>query len=495
MAAPAIAGTPAVTNFTSASDPFTINLPASVAAGDGLLVFLRNSNAARVASYPGGSWQVLLDQDASDATDDFQSVLWLPSAAGGETSIQVDLDGASKGIAFAYRITGHDPSATPTLSSPAVGTDATVECNAVSLTSGRDYLVFKFEGFGGETASVSTWPTNYTYDQRQGNTGTGGTAATNARAAGSARQLTGVGSSETPGTTTWSGSPTSGWASVAVAIINPSSGPQTVVMNALAIALTLHQPRLSQVVKIPNLAVALTLHQPSVVQVVKIPNLSIPITLRLHAVSLASGPQSVVMNALAIPFTLHQPRLAYTVALAHVAIPFTSHQPRLAYTVRLAHVAIPLTLHQPGVAYTVRLAHLAVPVTLRLHTVQPPVPPAATIVLPNLAIPVTLYLLRIAGTGSYYFLPPEEPVKRVPARERLDWLEAQGMGSVPRSLRYVQFLGTTRGLDVEIDGTTYLGGRWYGPLSDAERTAIISAGYSDRLVLVAEGDPLPPGIP
>jgi hypothetical protein len=85
-----------------------------------------------------------------------------------------------------------------------------------------------------------------------------------------------------------------------------------------------------------------------------------------------------------------------------------------------------------------------------------------------------------------YFLPPEEPNDRVPRWARIPL--------VPHSVAFRAFFRTTRGTDVDVEGTTYLGGRWHGPLSSSEITAITNAGYSGRLVSVADGAQPPPGI-
>lgn len=47
------------------------------------------------------------------------------------------------------------------------------------------------------------------------------------------------------------------------------------------------------------------------------------------------------------------------------------------------------------------------------------------------------------------------------------------------------------GIDVTVAGTLYKGGRWHGPLTSAEVTAITGAGYGARIATVADIKDLP----
>lgn len=55
-----------------------------------------------------------------------------------------------------------------------------------------DFLCFTWSSMDGETQTVSTWPTGYSYDQRQANSGTGGAVDTNVRSAVAAKQTSAV---------------------------------------------------------------------------------------------------------------------------------------------------------------------------------------------------------------------------------------------------------------------------------------------------------------
>lgn len=74
---------------------------------------------------------------------------------------------------------------------------------------------------------------------------------------------------------------------------------------------------------------------------------------------------------------------------------------------------------------------------------------------------------------GFWFMPPNEPSERVPRWDRIP--------GAPRSFRYRAFMRYTVGKDITINGVLYQGGRWSGPLSEAERAAIIDAGYADRI--------------
>lgn len=82
-----------------------------------------------------------------------------------------------------------------------------------------------------------------------------------------------------------------------------------------------------------------------------------------------------------------------------------------------------------------------------------------------------------------YFLPPN--VKKVPPPERTPEI---------RSGRFRHFLWFWRGTELTVDGTTYQGGRWNGPLTGAQVSAITAAGYGARIYTVNDLNELPGNI-
>lgn len=220
MASPAIATT-ATTNITTSADPWTVNLPASIANGDLVVLHLRTGGGAAALNVPSG-WTSLVTDNASDASDDKTSILYRVCDGTEGTTLSVDWTGTAKGSAIAYRITGHDAGTAPTLSTVAVGTDATAEPGAAVLDQSRDWLILAFTGLDGETQTITTWPTNYTLNQLEANSGTAGAATINNRTAAAGRQVTTA--SETPGAFTWSASPSTGWTAYTVAIAPTAGG-------------------------------------------------------------------------------------------------------------------------------------------------------------------------------------------------------------------------------------------------------------------------------
>lgn len=85
-----------------------------------------------------------------------------------------------------------------------------------------------------------------------------------------------------------------------------------------------------------------------------------------------------------------------------------------------------------------------------------------------------------------YFLPPLPGGYHLPPQKRLNKL------NVPRSriFRYA-FYRTQNVLSVELNGFTYLGGRWSGPLTVDQANDLIAAGYAERIHLASDPGLLP----
>lgn len=97
-------------------------------------------------------------------------------------------------------------------------------------------------------------------------------------------------------------------------------------------------------------------------------------------------------------------------------------------------------------------------------------------------------LVLTEGPGLAYFLPPA-------AGERLVLPRAMEDPDVPRSWRYLAYLadqhGGGVGGELEVGGHRYARGRWNGPLSGQEVSAITAAGYADRVVYISDPSELP----
>jgi hypothetical protein len=77
-------------------------------------------------------------------------------------------------------------------------------------------------------------------------------------------------------------------------------------------------------------------------------------------------------------------------------------------------------------------------------------------------------------TSVTYFFPPIAASAKPPPWPRVP--------EIPNhSEAYRHFYANQVGVDVEVDGIIYFGGRWNGPLSKAEVRAITAAGYGARI--------------
>lgn len=93
-----------------------------------------------------------------------------------------------------------------------------------------------------------------------------------------------------------------------------------------------------------------------------------------------------------------------------------------------------------------------------------------------------------------YFLPPIEPNLSVVRGT----FAVRRFGRVTPKFRQL-FFSTRRGRDIHIEpsgtvvaeptatSTTYLGGRWNGPLTSAQITQITNAGHATRIYTVSAG--------
>jgi hypothetical protein len=192
MAFPVVLGTPATTSGASTTTPI-VNLPASIIAGETLLVVLRGDNwgAGTVPAFPAG-WTTLLSSQA-DNSDDATVIGWrLADGAEGATVTFVAGTNAGKFSAISYRISGAtDPTVTPPdFSNTDSSADGDPDSPILTPAAGaKDYLWFSIATYEGESTSPPTYPTDYTGNQVTANSGTGGLAETNNQVAGASRAL------------------------------------------------------------------------------------------------------------------------------------------------------------------------------------------------------------------------------------------------------------------------------------------------------------------
>ena len=181
MAFPTVTST-ATTNGTTATASAVVNLPATVNAGDTLIVFHRSASSG-VHGYPGG-WTEFFDLGTPDET----SAAWKKAdGSEGGTTITITQT-SSKFASVAYAIAGEDPAVTPPESSVgASGNSAGPDPDNLAPAGGgggaKDYLWLALMGIEGEQTSPPTYPANYTENQNAADSGTAGAITTNCRVA------------------------------------------------------------------------------------------------------------------------------------------------------------------------------------------------------------------------------------------------------------------------------------------------------------------------
>jgi hypothetical protein len=191
MAFPSVRSSVVTAGSTAALNP-VVNLPATISAGDTLLVAIRSTGLATY-TWPVG-WTELF-QSSADASDDAWSV-------GGTVTIDTNVTERFAALAWAIQDAA-DPTVTPPTVSSIISA-STLTPNPPSLDTGasKDYLWFSIASSEGEN-TFSSYSTNYTLGQLNTSSGSAGAVANNCRIAGSARQL--ATQTEDPGVITWTG--------------------------------------------------------------------------------------------------------------------------------------------------------------------------------------------------------------------------------------------------------------------------------------------------
>ncbi len=144
MAAPVDAGRAAYGG--ASSNIHAVTMPATVSAGDTLLMVFRVHNGT-VDTGPSG-FTPLVNNDATDASDDATSIFYKKAdGSEGGTTVNVTLAGglSRKASAITWRITGAaDPTVTPPeVSTVATGTSTTPDPGNLAPSGGsKDYLWF-----------------------------------------------------------------------------------------------------------------------------------------------------------------------------------------------------------------------------------------------------------------------------------------------------------------------------------------------------------------
>lgn len=212
----------AVTNSTVAGTTHSLNLPASIAAGDILLAVVRAPGSTTIA-WPAGwtEWE----ETFADASDDQTSIAWRVADGTEGATITITFGTSRILVGLCYRITG---GVGITFSALAVGSGSQPNSPNLALTTARDVLWISIGGCD-DSETLTSGPASYSNATVQGSTATGASGCT---VYGASRGLNAA--SENPGA--WTLGSTSIWAAWTVAISDeefPSRVTQAVVETAV----------------------------------------------------------------------------------------------------------------------------------------------------------------------------------------------------------------------------------------------------------------------
>lgn len=227
MASPTVRST-ATTNGTTATASPVINLPATVVAGDILIVVIRQDNEEGY-TWPA-DWTALSPlPDISDGADDQTSCRYKTAdGSEGGTTITLTRTQSNKFAAVSYAIAG-----ATNIEAGGLATGASTAPDPLTFTpsgGSQDYLWLSIGAWEGEQTSPPTaTPTNYT-NKIGANSGTAGAVSTNCRVAGVNRATTA--SSENPGA--WAISASDDWTAFVIALWTPPASPQRGGRNVMS---------------------------------------------------------------------------------------------------------------------------------------------------------------------------------------------------------------------------------------------------------------------
>lgn len=171
---PAIQGTPAESAQAATTTSHVVALPASIAAGELLLVIMAKDATATTINALAG-WNELIDENVARGL-----FVAYRTATGGEgASVTFTSAAAIRSAAIAYRISGQNATLIPQISAVATGTSQAPNPNSLAPLGGaKNYLWFTLFTLAGEEADDDTWTnnaaTNYA-NLLQKTSGTGGT--------------------------------------------------------------------------------------------------------------------------------------------------------------------------------------------------------------------------------------------------------------------------------------------------------------------------------
>lgn len=193
MASPAVAGT-ALTRITVAATSYTINLPASIASGDGLIIVVAVMAPTGTETIAATGWANITNFVTRNGTAQAIHALYRQANGSEGSTVTVTNSDSSKVATVAYRITGHQDFATSPQATTGVTGSGTNNADppSVSVTGGpKDVLSLACMALEGEVFTGTGAPTNWTNNQVE-DTGVSGSATVNGLIQVAQRQETNV---------------------------------------------------------------------------------------------------------------------------------------------------------------------------------------------------------------------------------------------------------------------------------------------------------------
>lgn len=153
-------------NSGANSTTHSITLPSGITAGDLVIVFFSNDDAATASvTTPASGWEGPIGQGVSPSNSNRLSVFWRFCDGTEGATITITLTSTNGAAWTTYRISGCDSTTDPEISATASGTSTSPDPSSLSPSWGADdTLWFAVYGWDGNVAH-SSYPTNYSSNQ------------------------------------------------------------------------------------------------------------------------------------------------------------------------------------------------------------------------------------------------------------------------------------------------------------------------------------------
>ena len=226
MGFPSVRSSAVTSDVAGGNTNHPCTLPATIEAGDTLLLFFRQAAGPGASTISG--WTIL-KEESPDASSDRVLIAW-KKAVGDEDGTDINVVNADTakwtGIALAIQDAA-DPSVTaPEINDAVIGTTGEADPDSITHSAGAgfDYLMVTVGSHSGEQTGVDAAPTGYDHiTPLFANTGVVGSSATNCTQAVACKQAT----SPTDDAGVWDMAGTMvAWGAYTVAVLGTAQAPQ-----------------------------------------------------------------------------------------------------------------------------------------------------------------------------------------------------------------------------------------------------------------------------